>query len=143
MCVASFYAYGVVASGSLQWPSSVGGSNGNRDSKSDADKEGLIGRVRKCRHDADHLSSPVEKGATRVAGVHRGIELDQAFERESVATALDSNRDNRVVLENVTYYAPTNKRTMKFKKEISQHRVSDKKQLERLTEEFKSMDREL
>ncbi len=43
-------------------------------------KNFLVGRVGQRRHDADDLAVSVQQRSTRIAGVHRRIELDQPFE---------------------------------------------------------------
>jgi hypothetical protein len=62
---------------------------------------------------------------------------------EPAENALGENNMNTVVLSNISYNAPTDKKALKFKKELTQRRASDKKDQERLAEEIKSMDRDL
>ena len=52
----------------------------DRHGKADADKEILVGRVDDARDDADHLAVAVEQRAARIAGVDRGVDLDQALQ---------------------------------------------------------------
>lgn len=54
-----------------------------------------------------------------------------------------TNSDKTVVLESRTYNAPTNRKALKFNKEIKEHRASSKKEMDRLAQEIKSVDREL
>jgi hypothetical protein len=47
-----------------------------------------------------------------------------------------------VIVQSESYNVPTNDRALKFNKELHQDQPSNKKELDRLAEEFKSMDRE-
>lgn len=75
--------------------------------------------------------------------VQREIQHTLKVSDDSTAAALGPNNDRRVVLESISYNAPTNAKAFKFKKEISEHRVSSKKEMSRVANEFKSMDRDL
>lgn len=69
-------------------------------------------------------------------------ELQHNIEEKTTANDKTFNRDEKtVVVQGEAYSAPASEMTLKFKKE-SQFRPSNKKELDRLAEEFKSMDRE-
>ncbi len=75
--------------------------------------------------------------------VQREIQQTLKVSDDSTAAALGPNNDRRVVLESISYNAPTNSKIFKFKKELSEHRVSNKKEMSRVANEFKAMDRDL
>ena len=50
---------------------------GDGDGEADADEEALLAGVGEGGDDADDLAGPVEQRAAGVAGVHRGVELDE------------------------------------------------------------------
>ena len=75
--------------------------------------------------------------------VQREIQQTLKVNDDSTAAALGSNNDHRVVLESISYNAPTNPHTLKFKKELSERRVSSKKEMNRLAKDFKSIDNDL
>src|SRR5512139_1947357 len=49
----------------------------DRHREADADEHALLGRVEDARDDADHLAVHRDERAAGVAGIRRGIELDQ------------------------------------------------------------------
>ena len=61
----------------LLGPAGRAAGGGDRDGEADADEEVLLGRVGQRGDDADHLPGPVEQRAAAVAGVDRGVELDE------------------------------------------------------------------
>ena len=73
----------------------------------------------------------------------REIQQTMKVNDDSTAAAIGPNNDRKVVLENISYYAPTNNKALKFKKEISQRRASNKKEMNRLATELSSMNKEL
>lgn len=75
--------------------------------------------------------------------VQREIHKTMKLNDESMTTAFSPRNDRKVVLDSVSYNAPTNARHLRFKKEVSEQRVSGKKEMNRLAKEFKSMDQEL
>lgn len=73
----------------------------------------------------------------------REIQQTMKVNDDSTAAAIGPNNDRKVVLENISYNAPTNNKALKFKKEISQRRASNKKEMNRLATELSSMNKEL
>src|SRR5947207_1470078 len=49
----------------------------DRHREADADEHALRGRIEDTGDDADHLARSVQERAAGIAGVHRGVELDQ------------------------------------------------------------------
>src|SRR5258706_14053318 len=49
----------------------------DRDREADADEDALLGGIEKAGDDADDLAFGRDQRPARVAGIHRGVELDQ------------------------------------------------------------------
>lgn len=73
----------------------------------------------------------------------REIQDTMKLNAQSTTAALGPNIDHKVVMESAAYNAPTGHRTLKYKKEVSEHRPSSKKELNRLANDFKIMERDI
>ena len=73
----------------------------------------------------------------------REIQQTLKVNDESTTLALGPNNSRKVVMDSISYNAPTSSKGLRFKKEVSEHTVSSKKEMNRLAKEFKSIEREL
>src|SRR5438067_791805 len=69
----------------------AGGTAGDvdRDCEADPDEHVLSGGVDEPGHDSDDLAFTVQQRSTGVAGVHRGVDLDQTPQDDVVARLLE------------------------------------------------------
>lgn len=71
------------------------------------------------------------------AQVQKELQKNLNTADQNAKAALEPQQVNTVVMKSATYNIPTNKKVLKFQKEIKQHQPSTKKELDRLAQELK------